>query len=30
MSNEEKKWIEALGTCFCPYGVCGTGIFRQD
>lgn len=30
MSNEEKKWIKALGTCFCPYGVCSTGIFRQD
>ncbi len=28
--SKRKKWIEALGACFCPYGVCGTGIFRQD
>lgn len=25
----KKKWIEALGTCFCPYGVCGTGVFDK-
>ena len=26
----KKKWIKALASSFCPDGMRGTGIFRQD